>query len=40
MQTIRHAPGTLNGAVILIARLYDQIDTLEEEKKAATERAE
>ena len=40
MQATRHIPGTLNDAITLIARLYDRIDTLEEENEAATERAE
>jgi len=40
MQATRHIPGTLNEAITLIARLYDRIDTLEEENEAATERAE
>jgi len=39
MQATRHIPGMLNEAITLIARLYDHIDTLEEENEAASERA-
>jgi len=40
MQAIRHIPGMLNEAIVLIARLYDRIDTLEAEKKTAAEQFE
>jgi len=40
MQVIGHIPGTLNEATILIACLYDRIDTFEAEKKTAAEQFE
>jgi len=40
MQPIRHTSRRLNQAITLIVRLYDRIDTLEEEKKPIAEQLE